>query len=157
MGTSLLSNPHEIFDAISTFKNASFQCARAVFFVMRWGFDELTPAIFQLLYLTMVRPQLDYVVQAVAPYLQKDLKLVERMQRLATRCVNDLRGLQYPARLRELQLPSMQSHIFRATLIFAWLQSCVDEAEVDLPGYTMVRADRQQRRGKDSPSMSTHP
>ncbi len=67
-----------------------------------------------------MRPQLDYAVQAVAPYLQKDLKLVERMQRLATRCVKGLRGLQYPARLRELQLPSMQSRILRSTLITAY-------------------------------------
>ncbi len=87
---------------------------------MRRGFAALTPAIFRPLYLAIVRPQLDYAVQAVAPYLQKDLKLVERMQRLATRCVKGLRGLQYLARLRELQLPSMQSHILRSTLITAY-------------------------------------
>ncbi len=79
-----------------------FSRARAVFFTMRRGFAELTPAILLPLYLAMVRPELDYAVQAVAPYLQKDLKLVERIQRLATRCVKGLRGLQYPARLREL-------------------------------------------------------
>ncbi len=78
------------------------------------------PAIFRPLYLAMVRPQLDYAVQAVAAYLQRDLKLVERMQRLKTRCVKGLRGLQYPARLRELQLPSMQSHILRTTLTTAY-------------------------------------
>ncbi len=39
---------------------------------------------------------------------------------LATRCVKGLRGLQYSARLRELQLPSMQSHILRSTLITAY-------------------------------------
>ncbi len=66
------------------------------------------------------QPQLDYAVQAVAPYLQKDLKLVERMQRLATRCVKGLRGSQYPARLRELQLPPMQSRILRSTFITAY-------------------------------------
>ncbi len=87
---------------------------------MRRGFAELTPAIFRPPYLVMVRPQLDYAVQAVAPYLQKDLKLVERIQRLATRCVKHLRGLKYPARLRELQLSFMQSHILRSTLITAY-------------------------------------
>ncbi len=76
--------------------------------MMRRGFAELTPAIFRPLFLAMMRPQLDDAVQAVAPYLQKDLKLVERMQRLAMRCVKGLRGLQYPAWLRELQLPCMQ-------------------------------------------------
>ncbi len=88
--------------------------------MMRRGFTELTPAIFRPLDLAMVRPQLDYAVQAVAPYLQRDLKLVERMQKLATRCVKGLRGLQYPARLRELQHPSMQSHILWTTLITAY-------------------------------------
>ncbi len=32
----------------------------------------------------------------------------------------DLRGLQHPARLQELRLTSMQSHILRATLITAY-------------------------------------
>ncbi len=35
----------------------------------------------------MVRPRFDYAVQASFPYLQKDIMLIERMQRLATRCV----------------------------------------------------------------------
>ncbi len=111
--------------AINNSFKPSLQCrggfsrARAVFFMMRRGFAELTPVIFRPLYLAMVRPQLDYAAQAVVLYLQKDLKLVERMQRLATRCVKGLSGLQYPARLRELQLPSKQSHILRTTLITA--------------------------------------
>ncbi len=96
-----------------------FSRARAVFFMMRRGFAELTPTIFRPLYLAMVRPQLDYAVQAMAPYLQKDFKLVERMKRPVTRCVKGLCGLQYPARLRELQLLSIESHIFRTTLITA--------------------------------------
>ncbi len=49
-----------------------------------------------------------------------ELKLVERMQRLATRCVRGPSGLQHPARLRELQLSSMQSHILQSTLIAAY-------------------------------------
>ncbi len=53
----------------------------------------------------------------VEPYPQKDMGLAEWMQRLATRCVKGLRGLQHPARLRELQFPSMHSHILRTTLI----------------------------------------
>ncbi len=112
--------------AIDTSFKPSLQCregfavACAVFLMMRWGFAELTPAIFRPLYLAMVRPQLDFAVQAVAPNLQKYLKLVGRMQRLATRCVKGIHGLQYPARLRELQFPFMQSHILRSTLIMAY-------------------------------------
>ncbi len=62
-------------------------------------------------------PHLNYAVQASFPYLQKDIKLIERMQRLATRCVKNFRRLPYPERLHELKLPSMERHFLRVTLI----------------------------------------
>ncbi len=77
----------------------------------------LTPAIFRPLYLAVVRPHLDYAVQASFPYLQEDTKLIERMWRLATRCVKSFRRLPYQERLHELKLPSMERHFLRATLI----------------------------------------
>ncbi len=55
--------------------------------------------------------------QSSFPYLQKDIKLIERMQRLATRYVKGFRRLPYPERLHELKLPSMERHLLRATLI----------------------------------------
>ncbi len=106
----------------SSFK-PSLQCkeafarARATFYMIRRGFAILTPAIFRPLYMAMVRPHLYYAVQASFPYLQKDIKLIERMQRLATRCVKSFRRLPYPERLQELKLPSMERHFLRATLI----------------------------------------
>ncbi len=96
---------------------AAYARARATFFMIRRGFAILTPAIFRPLYLAMVRPHLDYAVQASFPYLQKDNKLIERMQRLATRCVKSFRRLPYPVRIHELKLPSMERHFLRATLI----------------------------------------
>ncbi len=50
-----------------------FSHARAIFQTMRLCFAKLTPAIFRPLYSAMVWPQIDYAVQAVAPYLEKDL------------------------------------------------------------------------------------
>ncbi len=47
----------------------------------------------------------------------KDLQLIERIQRLATRCVKSFRRLLYPERLNELKLSSMERHFLRATLI----------------------------------------
>ncbi len=73
----MVETAKDLGEAIDTSFKPSVQCsegfsrARAVFFMMRRGFAELTPAIFRALYLAMVRPQLDYAVQAVAPYLQK--------------------------------------------------------------------------------------
>ncbi len=106
----------------STFK-PSLKCkdayarGRATFFMIRRGFAILTPAILRPLYLAIVRPHLDYAVQASFPYLQKDIKLIEQMQRLATRRVMSFRRLSYPERLHELNLPSIERHFLRATLI----------------------------------------
>ncbi len=85
--------------------------------MMRRGFAILSPSIFRLLYLAVVRPHLDYVVQASFPYLQKDIKLIERMQWLTTRCVKSFRRLRYPERFHELRLRSMERHFLRATLV----------------------------------------
>ncbi len=91
--------------------------ARATFFMMRRGLAILLPAIFLLLYLAMKRPHLDYAVQTSFPYLQKDIQLIERMQRLAMGSVKSFRRLPYPVRLHELKLPAMERHFLRATLI----------------------------------------
>ncbi len=85
--------------------------------MLRRGFAILTPAIFRPMYLPIVCPHLDYAEQASFSYLQKDIKLIERMQRLATRCVKSFRRLPYPQRLHELKLPSMERHFIHATLI----------------------------------------
>ncbi len=39
------------------------------------------------LYLSLVHPILENALQAVSPYLQKDIDLTERLQKLATRLV----------------------------------------------------------------------
>ncbi len=42
------------------------------------------------LYLSLVRPILEYAIRAVSPYLQKDIDLTERLQKLVTRLVKGL-------------------------------------------------------------------
>ncbi len=58
-----------------------------------------------------------YLSPSTAMPLQKDIKLIERMQWLATRCVKSFMRLPYPERLHELKLPSMERHYLRASLI----------------------------------------
>ncbi len=81
------------------------------------GFVILTPANFRPLKLAMVRPHLDYAVQTSFLYLQKDIRQIERMQRLTTRCVKSFRRLPNPERLHEFKLPSMKRHFLRAIFI----------------------------------------
>ncbi len=81
---------------------------------------ELTPKIYRLLNLVKVRLQLNYAVQAVAPYLQKRFEACGNDAKACDAMRDGLCGLQYLTRLRELQLPSIQRHILRAVLIRAY-------------------------------------
>ncbi len=93
----------------STFKT-SLHCqqalhrARRVLFQLRRGFPVLTPDIFRLVYLALVGPILEYGQQASSAYLQREIALMERIQRLATRMVKGMRKLPYEERRRRLNL-----------------------------------------------------
>ncbi len=81
--------------------------ARARFFQIRRGFVATTKETFLPLHLILVRPILERATQAVPPYLQKDIDLTERLQKLATRPVKCLWHFPYERWLEILGLPSL--------------------------------------------------
>ena len=52
------------------------------------------------LYKSLVKPHLDYCIQAWRPHLVKDLETIERVQRRATRMMEECRGRSYEERLK---------------------------------------------------------
>ncbi len=69
------------------------------------------------LYRVLVRPHLEYAIQANCPYLKKDIYHLERIRRAATRWVKGLRDLSYEERLRKLKLQSLEKRRIRNDLV----------------------------------------
>jgi len=73
--------------------------------------------VMKKLYLAYVRPHLEYSVQAWSPYLEKDIDMLERVQRKATRLVSGLSNLEYGERLNALDMYSLKYRRLRGDMI----------------------------------------
>ena len=91
--------------------------ANSVVGQIRKAFTFMDKEMFLPLYLTMVRPIMEYAVQAWSPKLVRDIDKLEKVQRRATKLVPEIRDLPYEIRLRELGLPSLFERRVRGDMI----------------------------------------
>jgi ribonuclease P/MRP protein subunit RPP40 len=69
------------------------------------------------LYKCLIRPRLEYAVQAWRPHLQKDIDLIEGVQRRATKLVVGMKGISYEERLKFLDMTTLETRRIRGDLI----------------------------------------
>ena len=68
------------------------------------------------LFKTIVRPHLEYCIQAWRPYRKKDIDMLERVQRRATKMIPKLRKISYE-RLKECDLTTLETRRLRGDQI----------------------------------------
>ena len=100
-----------IFDTELKFEEhiaAKVNKANSIIGVIRRSFHYLGEDLFKTLYTTFVRPHLEYAEAVWAPFLKKNINMIENVQRRATKLVDGFWNLSPEERLVRLELPALQ-------------------------------------------------
>ena len=76
--------------------------------IIKRSFKYFDKSCFTMLNKTYIRPQLGYCIQAWSPGVRRDIDMMEKVQRRATKMIPSLRLKPYHERLEELKLYSLE-------------------------------------------------
>ena len=107
--------------------------ANQILGVVRRSFANLTVQSLPMLYKSLVRPHIEYGNRIWGPMSIGDQKLIEKVQRRATKLVPEIRMKPYSQRLRDLNLPSLTYRRLRGDMILMYqMQHGLVEVDQDL-------------------------
>ena len=110
------------------------------------NFKYLEKEVFLPLYTAMVRSRIEYGQAIWSPHLKKHIRKLEAVQRRATKKIPSLKHLEYPDRLKALNLPTLSFRRLRGDMIEVYkiAHNIYDEStSIKLP------FNRSNRRGHD--------
>ena len=85
--------------------------------MIKHNFIHRSKATILALYKSLVRPHLEYCIQVWNPHLAKDIKLIEDVQRRATKLVHGIENWKYDDRLKFLGLTRLDKRRIRSDLV----------------------------------------
>ena len=88
--------------------------------LIRKSFDYLDPDMLVKLFVTVVRPTLEYCNSVWGPLFILDQRKIEKVQCRATRLLSPIRDRPYGERLSILQFPSLAYRRFRGDMILSY-------------------------------------
>ena len=88
-------------------KNVCSKARQLVGLISRRFYRHSSEQTLRQLYLSLVRPHLEYATSAWSPHLQKDITMLEKTQRFATKVCTKLWDSSYHDLLDKLRLPTL--------------------------------------------------
>ena len=119
---------------------AAVSKATRILGLMRKTFRFFNKELFKLLYPTFIRPHLEFASSAWNRMNKSDIKRIESVQRKATGMVLETRSLEYPDRLRELNLTTLELRRKRGDLIQIYkIFNKIDDVNINIGSVTNNR------------------
>ena len=97
--------------------NSAAKSANRVLGMIKRNINCKNKHIILKLYKSLVRPKLEYCIQCWSPFLKKDIDKLEKVQKRATRMIEECRGMNYEQRLKFTGLTSLVERRIRGDMI----------------------------------------
>ena len=91
--------------------------------MLRRTFAHLDKYVFKVLFISIVRPHLEYGAPIWNPYTRKLISQIENVQRRATKLIPGMHNLTYRERLEKWELPTLQYRRYRGDMIEVYKMS----------------------------------